>query len=131
MGKKDALAVIGETGLSLGEGSKKGKKRKNKMVVGEKGLFVDEVTDIGYEVGGILGLQKFYYNGMLESIDRSCTDKAGKVDIEKANAAKKDVLFKHLLGSVVARRMVRRSTVLGAAARAVTAIAAVHLGSVL
>ena len=124
MAKHDALMLGGDTGLSFpGEGKKK-KKKKNKRGGAEgDGIFVDEVQDMAYEAAGAVGIEKFYFSNKMADIDADKT-----IPDEKKRDAKRDFCVKGLVATAIARRMLRRGTMLGSGARAAFAVAAVNLG---
>ncbi len=123
MGKSDALAII--DGGAIQAAPRKGKKGKKgkKGGGGDNDVFADEVQDMAYEAAATVGIQKIYFGGQMERIQNDAA-----IPPERKQEAKRDYSAKFLLGSIVARRIFKRGTMLGAAARGASAVAAVNLG---
>lgn len=125
MGKGSELATIPTTALDFPSGGK-GKRRKGKKNKGgrEEGIFAEEVNEMAYEAIGTVAIEKVYFSGKMAEIDKD-------EKIENKDIAKRDYCVKALLGTIVARRMLKRGGMLAIAARSAAAVAAVNLGRVI
>lgn len=117
------IQLVPSNGLSLAGGGKKKKKGKKGRKGGDDDIFADEVQDMAIETGLMTGGERFVFSAMLDGIDSN-----EKVEASQKKEAKRNLCLKALVAGAIARRFLKRNTVLAAGARATMAIAAVNLG---
>jgi hypothetical protein len=120
------LMVADSTALGFPGGAPRGKRKKGKK--GKRGNANDVLhEDVGsalWESVGMVGIQKFYVKGKMDSID---ADDA----VKDKGKAKQELCFKGILLGIVAERMLAPGTALRSGAKALRAVAAVNLGNTL